>query len=105
MNADLFEHMDHPDHEQAKRYRCVNHEAETHHFAIGTGQQPPCCCGAWFDELETDDARRHREDREAAQRERKRQREEVEERRRRPLSGSRGDFEQGRLFGKEELFQ
>lgn len=56
-------------------------------------------------EIEDDDSRRHREDREAAARERKRQREELEERRRRPLSGSRGDFEQTRLFGKEELFQ
>lgn len=82
MNADLFEPLD--------------------HSALGIGPTEP---QAFTLELETDDSRRHREDREAAARERKRQREELDERRRRPLVGSRGDFEQTRLFGREELFQ
>lgn len=56
-------------------------------------------------DMETDDARRHREHREAEAREKRRQREDLDERRTRPLVGTRGDFEQSQLFGKEELFQ
>ena len=114
MNADLFEPLDHSEIGVGPSETATPSQVRDPELG-GIGNSPGLLreysprVGCWTPvlelEIESDDARRHREDREAAARERKRQREEIEERRRRPLSGSRGDFEQTRLFGREELFQ